>query len=407
MTKTKWILVIVTAFIVGTLSATTLIYAQPTFSFSFDAAVSGQNSVAVDSADRIIVGEGDISRIGIFDSSGNLVDDFGEFGTGEGEFVIIRGVAVDTQDNIVVADHDPNRVQVFDSFGSFLREFSFTAGAITGLATDSNDRIIISDTTNEEILVFDTNGNPQLTFSSPRPNGVATDSQDRIVVAGGFFDTISVYDSSGNLVLQFGPENSGNVPLSNPTGIGVDNFDNIVVPDEDNARIVVFDSEGNFLVEFGQQGSGDGEFDEPNGVTVDSQNRIIVQDTDNNRIQVFNPFSPSIEIQIDIKPGSDPNSVNCKPNKKGDINGVVPIGIFSSNSFDATTIDLNTFTLGNPTSELHGKLHIEDSNAVIHVSTADICAATSVQKGFEDVTLAGENAEGQFEGTDTVRIVKR
>jgi len=117
---------------------------------------------------------------------------------------------------------------------------------------------------------------------------------------------------------------------------------------------------------------------------------------------------PIVEVNIDIKPESDPNSVNCKANKKGEINGVVPIGIFSSNSFDATTIDLNTLTLnGNPTLEVHGKLHIEDSNAVIHVSTADICAATSVDKSLEDVVIGGENADGPFEGTDAVRILKR
>jgi len=109
-----------------------------------------------------------------------------------------------------------------------------------------------------------------------------------------------------------------------------------------------------------------------------------------------------IEADIDIKPGSDPNSVNCKSK------GNVAIELFGSDDFDATTIDITTLTLnGNPTTEVHGTLHIEGSNAVIHVSTTDICAATSVPKGLEDVTVGGENADGEFVGIDIVRIVKR
>lgn len=115
-----------------------------------------------------------------------------------------------------------------------------------------------------------------------------------------------------------------------------------------------------------------------------------------------------IEVEIDIKPGSDPNSINCKANKKGIINGVVPIGI-STDGFDAASIDTDNLTLnGQSTTEVHGTVHIEDSTAVIHVSTSAICAATSVDnKGLEDVVVGGENDDGPFEGTDTVRIVKR
>ncbi|HXG74192.1 MAG TPA: DUF642 domain-containing protein [Candidatus Nitrosotenuis sp.] len=115
----------------------------------------------------------------------------------------------------------------------------------------------------------------------------------------------------------------------------------------------------------------------------------------------------TLQSEIDIKPGSDPNSINCKSK------GVVPIGIISGGQFDATTIDISTLTLnGNPTAEAHGRLHIEDINgdavadAVVHVSTADMCAATT-SVGTESVTVAGSNANGMFEGTDDVRIVKR
>ncbi|MEM4252492.1 MAG: hypothetical protein QXE84_03100 [Candidatus Nitrosotenuis sp.] len=116
----------------------------------------------------------------------------------------------------------------------------------------------------------------------------------------------------------------------------------------------------------------------------------------------------TLEADIDIKPGSDPNSVNCKSK------GVVPIGIYSDGSFNATTIDLSSITInGNPVTEAHGILHIEDLNedsiddVVIHVNTFDVCAATTVVSGTEPVTVAGSNANGLFEGTDSVRIVKR
>ena len=116
----------------------------------------------------------------------------------------------------------------------------------------------------------------------------------------------------------------------------------------------------------------------------------------------------TLQSNIDIKPGSDPNSINCKSN------GVVPIGILSGGLFDATTIDISSLTLnGNPTTEVHETLHIEDLNgdsvddAVIHVSVVDVCNATTVDSGTEPVTVAGSNANGMFEGTDDVRIVKR
>jgi len=41
-------------------------------------------------------------------------------------------------------------------------------------------------------------------------------------------------------------------------------------------------------------------------------------------------------IDIDIKPGSDPNSINSKSI------GLVPVAIFSSANFDATSVDVGT-----------------------------------------------------------------
>ena len=127
-------------------------------------------------------------------------------------------------------------------------------------------------------------------------------------------------------------------------------------------------------------------------------------------------FGPSLikEIQIDIKPGSDPSSVSCK-----NLKGNVPVAVFGSNTFDATTIDLTSLELnGVPVTEVHNKIHLEDLNndgfddAVLHLDKAGVCKATLDNdeyplKESADATLTGSNADGDFEGIGDIRIVKR
>ena len=68
-----------------------------------------------------------------------------------------------------------------------------------------------------------------------------------------------------------------------------------------------------------------------------------------------------IPVGIDIKPGSDPNSINLGSN------GVVPVAILSSAEFDATTVDPGTVELAGAGVAVKGKgdkLHasVEDVN---------------------------------------------
>ena len=127
-----------------------------------------------------------------------------------------------------------------------------------------------------------------------------------------------------------------------------------------------------------------------------------------------------IEVTIDIKPGSDPSSVNCKANKKGDINGVVPVAIFGSENFDVIDIEIVSMSLvgSEPIQvfEVPDKLHIEDLNedgfddVVLHLDKAEVCEATedAPLKESVDVELSGETTdETQFVGIGDIRIVKR
>jgi hypothetical protein len=104
----------------------------------------------------------------------------------------------------------------------------------------------------------------------------------------------------------------------------------------------------------------------------------------------------TIEVLIDIKPGSDPNPVNCQDN---DDNGVIPVAILTTDVFDATTVDHTTVTFGvDDATEIHikkksGKIkrHEEDvdldgdTDLVFHFRSQD----TGIVCGDSEVTLTG------------------
>jgi hypothetical protein len=116
-------------------------------------------------------------------------------------------------------------------------------------------------------------------------------------------------------------------------------------------------------------------------------------------------------VAIDIKPGSDPNSIN--PRSKG----VIPVAILSTNTaeddapdFDATQVDALTVEFGPYGAvESHGQGHVEDVDGdgdpdmVFHFNTRE----TGIVCGDADATLTGESDAGDtlFTGTDTVKTV--
>jgi hypothetical protein len=107
-----------------------------------------------------------------------------------------------------------------------------------------------------------------------------------------------------------------------------------------------------------------------------------------------------IEVEVDIKPGSDPNSINLKSK------GVIPAAILTTDDFDATTVDPLSVQFGpDGATEVHGKGHIEDvdddgdTDLVFHFKTQE----TGIQCGDTEAGLAGETFDGQaVEGFDSV-----
>ena len=81
--------------------------------------------VAWDSAGNIYVSDGYVnSRVAKYDRNGDWVTSWGEPGTAPGQFHLPHAIAIDSEDRIYVGDRTNRRIQVFDTGGRFLRMFS-------------------------------------------------------------------------------------------------------------------------------------------------------------------------------------------------------------------------------------------------------------------------------------------
>jgi len=117
-----------------------------------------------------------------------------------------------------------------------------------------------------------------------------------------------------------------------------------------------------------------------------------------------------LSVQIDVKPGSDPNSINLASN------GLIAVAIFTTDDFDASQVDAGTVVFAGA-SAVHSALEDVDGDGdldmVLHfevqeTNLADVYAQllaedTSSSNQELSVSLTGETTDDKaFEGTDGV-----
>lgn len=109
---------------------------------------------------------------------------------------------------------------------------------------------------------------------------------------------------------------------------------------------------------------------------------------------------PPVSATVDIKPCSDPNSINLGNE------GVIPVAILTSEDFDATAVDPGTvvFAGASPVGYAFEDVCPQDGDddLILHFRTQE----TGIAPGDTEACLRGTTREGvSFEGCDSVLIV--
>ncbi len=228
-----------------------------------------------------------------YSKNGDLIRQWGGFGSGDGQFNSAKSVACDRNGHVYVVDDGNMRVQKFDSNGNF-------------------------------ILKWGSNGSGDGQFVDP--NGVAVDPSGRFVyVSDGTDDRIQKFTSNGVYLLQWGGSGAGNGQFNQPNQVAVDPAGCVYVADFFNNRVQKFspdgsfvwtqavpdvvsvfaddacgiyycishtevqkrDTNGVFITSFGSFGAGDGQFNTIHDMTVDVFGNIWVSDSGLARYQKF------------------------------------------------------------------------------------------------------------------------
>jgi hypothetical protein len=150
----------------------------PTYLFQIDSVPSGFSPgfVALDSSNNFYVTDYYNDRVVKLTAGGLYLTQWGNSGSGNGQFEYPQGIAVDSSNNVYVADYFNSRVEKFDSSGNYLTQWGSYGsgngqfGNPNGVAVDrSGNFICVVDFNNYRIQVFVNNTNivPPIITSQP------------------------------------------------------------------------------------------------------------------------------------------------------------------------------------------------------------------------------------------------
>ena len=230
---------------------------------SFDLHLEYSHFLAPDSLGRVLVshpGDEYSSRhsVRVLDAEANLLFEFGERGTGPGQFLDPTGVVawiapwVPPGDfsqiqgypgRLLVADSANDRLQAFTFEGNFRSAYTEGLDDPQGLAVLSDGVVVVVDRGHARLRLFDFDGETftptqEITADFVAPTHVAAYGP-YLVVADEGTHTLKVLHRNGTLLdIYTGPDEADGGLFLMPHGMAVDAFGRIIIADTGNRRVV-------------------------------------------------------------------------------------------------------------------------------------------------------------------------
>ena len=411
-------------------------------------------------ANAVTLSPGDLLVTGLLNSTLYVVDQntgdrsvLSDFSTGSGPFFFQPfDVTMDRNGRILVSDD--MRAVVF-SVDLATGDRTVVSGDITGpigtgpafegprgLAVADDGRIVVADADVAAIFSIDPNsGDRTIISGSGIGSGpdfltvqeIAIEPTGNILVTDNFTEQVfSVDPATGDRTIVSGPS-VGMGPSFRPTGMTLDADGDIIVVDSKFGGLMRVDrSTGNRTVlgstffPFRLALAPDGRIVATTGGEVFLVHPVTGDLTvisgpgvgsGPDLVSAFGVFVVTvpelITIALDIKPGSDPNSVNL--NSKG----VLPVAILSTDDFDVLDVDINTLLFGDPLLLDNGGTAVNPLRSAFEDVSGDGLLDLSLKFSMAEMVefealgpdtieglLTGETLDGTpFAGTDSIRIV--
>ncbi len=209
------------------------------------------------------------------------VEIFGKRGSGEGEFLLPKGIAAHPDGSVFVADWGNDRIvklKYKNKKLSWERVFFSPVARPYGVAVDSKKNLYFTESESNRVYICDSFGNVSRIIkeglSQPRAIAVIDQGEPHNFHSEEFF----VVSDFGNKRLQKFNLAGRLLEYTDVRGIGiqdaefsylaVDYYGNIFATDTVLNKIHKFDRFLNYLTSFGREGSGRGEFYRPRGIAI-------------------------------------------------------------------------------------------------------------------------------------------
>jgi hypothetical protein len=212
------------------------------------------SAIILDADENLVISDEARHRITFLTQDGEVIDQWGEHGDGEGQLDRPSGIAFDADENVLVVDTQNHRVQKFTRDGKYLAAWG-------GRGDGAGE--------------FD------------MPWGIHVDELGDVYVVDWHNDRVQKFTADGEFLFEFGRSGNNRVQLFNAEGRYVEKFLGDAVMSKSGRLYMLSNARELRMREMSNAPDDEKRFWSPRSVRVDGEGRMFVADYRCSRVQIY------------------------------------------------------------------------------------------------------------------------